>query len=198
MKIYALKQDIPAGIGQTDSRTEFFSDSYYPKAFQNGRILSYEEFPEETKEVVYREILSRPDVLKGLISMGFTDKDEQIQQYLLCTRAMLDSNPDIDENGVLQEPEYVPCPRRGGECDQEGIVCAALKLKNGQATPREAQILKKIGQELLDKEICGELNISQNTLRSHKDKLFYKTGTSKKEGLAIVAYQNNLLQKNSE
>lgn len=192
MKIYALKQAVPAGV--LDARTEFFSDAYAPMAFQNGLILSYDQFPPETKEIVYKALVSKPAALQALIEWGFTEKDEQIQQYLLCTQAILDNNnPDIDENGVLQEAEYVPCERRGA-CRYEGIICSKLKLKNGSATPMETKVLTKVGELRLDKEICNELGIQQSTLRTHKDRLFTKTGMSRKEGLVKVAHHFNLIQ----
>lgn len=192
MNIFALKQAVPAGV--LDAQTEFFSDAFAPMAFQEGQILSYDQFSTETKEIVYKKLLSTPKALQSLIDWGFTDKDEQIQQYLLCNYGVLDNNPDIDENGNLLEPEYVPCSRRGGECDYEGKICPPLRLMNGDATPMETRVLMKVGELKLDKEICSDLGIKQNTLRTHKDHLYEKTGMLRKDGLAVIAHQFKLVQ----
>jgi DNA-binding CsgD family transcriptional regulator len=193
MKIYALKLNVPAGI--TDLGIEFFSDEVSPKAFRNGKILSYEEFPDEIKEVIYQDLLSRRFALSSLIEWGFEDKDEQIQRYLLCTRSVLDNNPDINEYGILQEPEYVPCEGRGGNCPYEGKICSHLKLKYGIATRREVEVLTMLGEDLLDKQICTTLKIKQSTLRTHKDHLKSKSGMLSKTGLAVIAIKHNLIRQ---
>lgn len=183
---------IPAGV--LDSRTEFFSDEFMAEAmaFHDGHILSFDEFSQEIKDIVLKDLLNHPKKLAALIEWGYVEADHQLERYLLCTRSALDNNPDIDEKGILQAPEFVPCKLRGS-CKYEGIICSCIQLTNGKLTRRETEALALIGRGLQDKEICSEMNISQSTLRTYKDSIYNKSGIrNRKAGLAVLAYQYKL------
>ena len=84
------------------------------------------------------------------------------------------------------------CGRRG-KCPYEGKLCASIQLKNGVLNKREIEILKRIGQGKLDKDICVEMFMAKDTLRYHKDQISDKAGTLGKIALAVLAYQLNLV-----
>jgi len=194
MKTRALRSSIPAGVIE-HSGVEFFKVGSTPYAFYNRQILSYEEFPEWIKELVYKRILQKTHALESLVSWGFVTRDAQIKQFLLCTRSVLDNNPDINSRGKLQYEEYVPCDKRGGQCDFEGKICSmTIVLDNGERlTERQVQVTEKIGQDLPDKIICNDLGIKQNTLRTHKDDIKRKGLISSKSGIAVLAHQLKLI-----
>lgn len=60
-------------------------------------------------------------------------------------------------------------------------------------TEREIQIIKLIAQEKSNREIAGQLFISERTVETHRKNIFRKTDSKNIIGLIKYAYQNNLL-----
>jgi DNA-binding CsgD family transcriptional regulator len=198
MKSNALRRSLPAGIN--DSGTEFIGvgkepwEGGEPKAFHNGNLLRYSEFPEYLKEIIHQDKLKKEGALESLIDWGFSDVDSQNMQFILCTRSMLDNKADIDTDGILGESEYVFCSKRP-ICKYVGKICRiTLPLDFGDLTPREIEITAKIGEDLHDKQICSDLGIKQPTLRTHKDHVRIKGGLKSKAGIAIIAHNYKLIK----
>jgi DNA-binding NarL/FixJ family response regulator len=60
-------------------------------------------------------------------------------------------------------------------------------------TSREREILQLIAKEYTNKDIAGELFISERTVETHRKNIFRKTGTNNLVGLIKFAYANNLI-----
>jgi DNA-binding NarL/FixJ family response regulator len=60
-------------------------------------------------------------------------------------------------------------------------------------TDREREIVKLIAKEYSNKDIAGELFISERTVETHRKNIFRKTGTTSLVGLIKFAYANNLI-----
>lgn len=60
-------------------------------------------------------------------------------------------------------------------------------------TDREREILKLIAKEYSNKDIAGELSISERTVETHRKNIFRKTKTSSLVGLIKFSYVNNLI-----
>jgi DNA-binding NarL/FixJ family response regulator len=52
---------------------------------------------------------------------------------------------------------------------------------------RERQIAMQVARGLKNRDIAGELNISENTVKRHLQSIFNKTGTRDRLELAVVA-----------
>lgn len=64
---------------------------------------------------------------------------------------------------------------------------------NYQLTNRETEILCLIVQGLLNKEIAEQLNISLNTVFTHRKNIIAKTGIKTVSGLTFYCIRNGLI-----
>ncbi len=62
-------------------------------------------------------------------------------------------------------------------------------------TTRETVIIKYMLQSLSNKEIACKLHLSIHTVRSHRRKIFFKTGTCKPYGLLTWAISNKIISR---
>ena len=190
MNLTDKNQQLPPGL--VGDAVEFFIHQHEVKCQTKGRTYSFDEMPADILQIVEDDMLANPKALKALADWDITDQNEQMRQYIACRFGGYDYQADISPEGGIQPAEYVDCGRRGS-CAYEGKLCTSLLLPNGIATRREIEVLKLIGQSFLDKEICDQLNISQDTLRNHKDNLSQKAGVERKPSLAILAHKLNLI-----
>jgi DNA-binding CsgD family transcriptional regulator len=190
MNLIDRKQTLPPGL--MDDSVEFFIHDHEVKALYKGRSWKFDEFPTELVEIIDNDMASHPKAMKALADWDITDPSEQMRQYIACRFGGFDYSPDINGEGIIQVAEYVDCGRRG-KCAYEGKLCSSIVLANGVLTKKEIEVLKLIGQGLLDKEICDSLGIAQDTLRSHKDSLCSKSGLQRKAALSVLAYQYKLI-----
>ena len=65
-----------------------------------------------------------------------------------------------------------------------------LQEENKQLTNREIEVLKLIVQGRLNKEIADKLNISLNTVLSHRKNIIAKTGIKTVSGLTFYSISN--------
>lgn len=65
-------------------------------------------------------------------------------------------------------------------------------VKKFNLTKRELEVLKLVGQAKTNKEIAGELYISDQTVSVHRKNIMRKMGASSSAGLIKIAYENNL------
>ncbi len=190
MNLIDKNQKLPAGL--VDDSCEFFIHEHEIKALYKGKVYSFDSFPLEIIEKIESDMISNPKAMKALSDWDITDPNEQMRQYISCRFGGFDAQPDINTNGEIMPAEYVECGRHGN-CAYEGKLCCAIKVKNGFLTKREIEVLKCIGEGLLDKETADVLQISIDTLRNHKDSISLKTGLDRKPSLAILAFKLNLI-----
>lgn len=190
MNLIDRNQNLPPGL--LDGSIEFFIHEREIKCLYEGTVWKFESFPAEVIAVIEDDMLKNPKALKALADWDITDPNDQIRQYIGCRFGGFDYNADISGDGKVQYAEYVNCGRRG-KCPYEGKLCASIQVEHGLLTPREIDVLKLIGQGLLDKEITDRLSITQDTLRTHKDNISAKAGIHRKSALAVLAYKLNLI-----
>jgi DNA-binding CsgD family transcriptional regulator len=190
MNLIDRKQTLPPGL--VSKALEFFIHDHEIKCLYKGLVFSFCDFPSEIIAWVEADMLRHPKALKALAEWDITDPDEQMRQYIACRFGGFDNNPDIEENGQVVAKEYVDCGRRGS-CAYEGKLCASIQLPNGLLTKREIEVLRLIGECKFDKEICDLLNITQDTLRNHKDNISQKAGIERKPALGILAHKLKLV-----
>jgi len=185
-----MSHTLPAGL--LDHHYEFFVDADAVNAYciNHGRVMAFEDFPEELLEVIELQIsrLKRA----AINARGIYDRLGVIKEFLMCNYGGFDHVPDMVD-GVLQQPEFWSCPQRG-HCAQEGILCERLQTESGRnLSHTEVKIIKLTAQGMLDKEIAGHLKISHHTVGSHTRNIRSKTGLLRKSDLTRFAHQNNLV-----
>ena len=115
-----------------------------------------------TKDATAEEI---EHAIRALIA-GHTHLDPKVQQRLVT--AALDQTPTT--------PAGEPTP---------GPVSDEL-------TPREVEVLKLIAAGLSNQEIADELVLSNATVKTHINRIFYKTGARDRAQAVRYAYQHRL------
>ncbi|TXI15565.1 MAG: helix-turn-helix transcriptional regulator [Pedobacter sp.] len=190
MNLIDHNQKLPAGL--VDNGVEFFVYQNEIRCLHQGKTYTFENIPAQILEIIKEDMLKNPKALKALADWDITDPDAQFRQYIICRFGGFDQNPDITADGMIIHSEYIECGRRG-KCPHEGKLCASIQLKNGILSRRDLEVLKLIGQAKLDKEVCAELFIAEDTLRYHKEQICQKAGIWGKPALAILAHQLNLV-----
>lgn len=185
-----VNHTLPPGL--MDNAAEFYTYQQEIWCLYKSKNYLYIDFPAEILSLIDADMSKNPKALKALYDLDITDEDERRKQYIACRFGRFDGAPDISVEGVVLNPEYVDCGMRG-ICPHEGKLCSSIVLKNGTLTPREIEVLRHIGNDLLDKEICDVLQMANDTLRTHKDKISLKNGSTRKSALAKLAYKYNLI-----
>ncbi len=67
------------------------------------------------------------------------------------------------------------------------------EAQSHELSPREAEVLKLVAQGLINKEIAERLNISVNTVLSHRKNLTAKLGIKTVSGLSFYAMMNGYI-----
>lgn len=185
-----LNQQLPGGL--VDDSAEFFIHQNDIKCLYQGKAHSYDEIPSHIMDAVEADMMQHPKALEALAKWGITNAEDQIKQYIFCRFGGFDSNPDISDNGDIHHREYFDCGRRGN-CAYEGKLCPSVKVAHGELSKREIEVLRLIGLGRLDKEICDDLGIALDTLRSHKDNIKLKTGEERKTAQGVLAHRLGLI-----
>jgi DNA-binding NarL/FixJ family response regulator len=118
-----------------------------------------------TKDATAEEI---EHAIRALIA-GQTHLDPAVQQRLVT--AVLDQGP----------------PTPGGE----PTPTSALSLPD-ELTPREIEVLKLIADGLSNSEIADKLVLSNATVKTHINRIFYKTGARDRAQAVRYAYKHGL------
>jgi DNA-binding NarL/FixJ family response regulator len=103
------------------------------------------------------------------LSAGHTHLDPAIQQRLVA--AVIDRSPVSGSAGAG------PSPR--------------LELPD-ELTPREAEVLKLIAAGLSNQEIADALVLSSATIKTHINRIFYKTGARDRAQAVRYAYEHRM------
>ena len=118
-----------------------------------------------TKDATAEEI---EQAIRALIA-GQTYLDPAVQQRLVT--AVLDQDPPI--------PVGEPAPASASNLPDE-------------LTPREAEVLKLIALGLSNSEIADKLVLSSATVKTHINRIFYKTGARDRAQAVRYAYKHGL------
>jgi DNA-binding NarL/FixJ family response regulator len=118
-----------------------------------------------TKDATAEEI---EHAIRALIA-GRTHLDPTVQQRLVT--AVLDQTPPTPAD----EPPQVLAPEPPDEL-----------------TPREVEVLRMIAAGLSNQEIADKLVLSNATVKTHINRIFYKTGARDRAQAVRYAYQHDL------
>jgi DNA-binding NarL/FixJ family response regulator len=119
-----------------------------------------------TKDATAEEI---ERAIRALIA-GQTHLDPAVQQRLVT--AILDQTPPTAAAGAAPGPRPDPCL--------------------DELTPREVEVLKLIAAGLSNSEIANKLVLSNATVKTHINRIFYKTGARDRAQAVRYAYQHGL------
>lgn len=166
--------------GTLDNQVEFIAPEVEQViCLNNGKRLSFEEFPAWIIEAIKNDMLENPQFLKEL---GITEiNNPSIFKYTYEMYGGLDQEADIDAKGNFNHSEYF-----------EGSVRKSLPVGEGQhLTKSEIAVLKLA--HLPDKLIADQLCNSIETILSHWQNMRNKTGLTGKVELAIWATKKGII-----
>ncbi|MDM1502293.1 helix-turn-helix transcriptional regulator [Myroides marinus] len=174
------KRLIP-GIIPGDTNIEIFSDKTTRTAYfiQNGRTRVIDKLPQEIKTKLYTMLANDPIAREDLKDFKF---HEALNEYVICMFGKLDNTPDII-NGEIQLAEESCEP--GCRCQKWQSKITGID-KYG-LTHKEKEVLRYLVNGKADKAIATKLNISPNTVSTHKMRVFKKLNVHSKRELQILS-----------
>lgn len=183
---------IPGGLhGKT---TEFYSvminDQEKAICLFGGVQHSFNEAPACRKSILRIRLQELPEARKAYVAMVGFDEDRILEQMTICRYGLLNDEPDIDAYGILSEPEYVPCAKRG-LCDHEGSGCCSLMVMGVILSKCETLVFKLCLSS--DIEISDKLFISVETVKKHFQNIRLKTGFKNKLEMVHYATKKNII-----
>jgi DNA-binding NarL/FixJ family response regulator len=124
---------------------------------------------------------------------GYLTKDASAEEIEHAIRALIAGQTHLDAavqqrlvTAVLQQTPPPP-PTAGAE----PAPASAASLPD-QLTPREVEVLKLIAAGLSNNEIADKLVLSNATIKTHINRIFYKTGARDRAQAVRYAYQHDL------
>jgi DNA-binding NarL/FixJ family response regulator len=121
---------------------------------------------------------------------GYLTKDATAEEIELAIRALIAGQTHLDaavqQRLVTAVLDQTPPPRPGEPAPASG---ASLP---DELTAREVEVLKLIAAGLSNNEIADKLVLSNATVKTHINRIFYKTGARDRAQAVRYAYRHGL------
>ncbi|MDD2279997.1 MAG: helix-turn-helix transcriptional regulator [Bacteroidales bacterium] len=188
-----MKQKLPAGL--VDNNIEIFAESEHNvKALFEGRTVNFLDLPQYIIDFFLNEMYGNSSAMIAFHKAKFNSIEKMLLQYVWCNYGGFDNTPDYNTELNNSIKEFWDCGKREN-CPFNGCICGQLIAPNGEhLTRQEIKIIKLISQGHFDAELADALNISPNTIISHKANIFRKLQVNSKNEVTIYAYNNNLVK----
>jgi DNA-binding NarL/FixJ family response regulator len=115
---------------------------------------------------------------------GYLTKDASAEEIALAIKALVAGqthlDPAVQQRLVTAVLNAQPVPDGQPQAAPDDL------------TPREAQVLKLIAAGLSNAEIAGALVVSHATVKTHVNRIFYKTGARDRAQAVHYAYERGL------
>lgn len=178
--------------GMLCDSVEFFLHEDSFKALQSGTVKDFNELGYSTIGILEEAIVADPQVADALMELHPHSNMMRIEQFAKCRFGGLDFHGDI-RNGILQDGEYWPCPKRGS-CAYEGTLCKLPTFKGERLTQQEILLMQLTSTDKTNDAIASELDVPLGTLHKIKNHLYKKLGDIQtKQEVAVIASFLNLI-----
>lgn len=144
--------------------------------------------------ILVMSIYEEPKVLKTLFRCGvdgYVLKRCQPEELVQAIQTVM-----IGETYVAQGLSLTNVSGLNSRMIKDGRLCDSFEqkfAKRYQLTHRELEVLKLIGQAKSNKEIGGDLYISDQTVSVHRKNIMRKTGVNNTANLIRLVYEYNLV-----
>jgi DNA-binding NarL/FixJ family response regulator len=115
---------------------------------------------------------------------GYLTKDASAEEIEQAIRALAAGETHLDP--IVQQRLLAAV------LDTKPIPDAPTRPPPDELTPREAEVLKLIASGLSNTEIAEALIVSQATVKTHVNRIFYKTGARDRAQAVRYAYQHGI------
>jgi DNA-binding NarL/FixJ family response regulator len=121
---------------------------------------------------------------------GYLTKDATAEEIELAIRAVIAGqtylDPAVQQRLVTAVLDQTPATSPGEPAPASGHALP------DELTPREVEVLKLIAAGLSNHEIADKLVLSNATVKTHVNRIFYKTGARDRAQAVRYAYQHGL------
>ena len=177
-------------------------------AFEEGEVIPYvkelvignrrENFSINDFEDNHSNVEEKLSDLKNLISSSLPEECDPVRKSNLL-HYIDNLHKDIERHTSIEDNILVPLVRLIEESD---ITVRKDRPGKGREakeklSEREIEILVCVAKGMINKEIADRLNISINTVITHRKNITRKTGIKTVPGLTVYAILNNLVDINS-
>lgn len=175
-------------IKESQAHLNAFSESE-PDGFRYFSPRSAENIHREEIKSIQKEISVREEQNKKL-----QKRKNILERRISCLRNLIDQ----------REPEAVMKSSEGNEAQKDSSQEVAASMRSSEAdrekisllTSREAEILVRIAEGMLNKEIADSLNISERTVKNHISSIFRKLNVWDRTQAAVFAIRNRIVELN--
>ena len=183
-----ISNRIPGGLIKGG---EFFTYNDQSKYITAGSMVDFWQAPTEVLQILHDDMKSKPLVEAAMVVLVGSNENEKLEQFSKCQFGALNNDPDIDENGKLSHPEYVPCAKRA-TCPVQGIGCSSIMVQEGIfLTKSETEVFKLVLWP--DRIIAVTLGISEFTVKTHWKNIRVKMGLQTKGQIIQWATQRAII-----
>ena len=120
---------------------------------------------------------------------GYLTKDATAEEIEHAIRALAAGQTHLD--AAVQQRLVTAVLDRAPQKAVRRSASASTELPD-ELTPREAEVLKLIAAGLSNREIADRLVLSNATVKTHVNRIFYKTGARDRAQAVRYAYQHGL------
>ncbi|MGZ4323415.1 MAG: response regulator [Solirubrobacteraceae bacterium] len=121
---------------------------------------------------------------------GYLTKDATAEEIEHAIRALIAGDTHLDP--AVQERLVTAVLDQAPQTPADEPVPASRPSLPDELTPREAEVLKLIAAGLSNSEIADKLVLSNATVKTHINRIFYKTGARDRAQAVRYAYQHGL------
>jgi len=121
---------------------------------------------------------------------GYLTKDATAEEIEHAIRALVAGNTHLDP--AVQQRLVTAVLDQAPQAPADEPVPASRQDLPDELTPREAEVLKLIAAGLSNSEIADKLVLSNATVKTHINRIFYKTGARDRAQAVRYAYQHGL------
>lgn len=177
--------------------------------FEEGEVIPYVQnlivgrtsdvFSIDCFEENHSNIDEKLSDLKNLVMKSLPHECDDSQRirllhFLFGLQDDLRSHTYIEDNILVPMVRLLENPMRYSHTE---IIDDTAEKPGGELSDREKEILVNVSKGLINKEIADRLNISVNTVITHRKNITRKTGIKTVAGLTVYAILNNLIDINS-
>lgn len=186
-------QNLPPGLMDKCLEIVWDFDSQLLKALYGGQFICFKELPKHILKSLYHHMVKDTEAMIVLIDRGPEDDFERMWLYYKCKCGGFSLEPDMDAEGNVNG-ECWPCGC-GGQCILRPLFKDRLKAQEGYLTSREIEVIKELTTPPFPpvKAVAVKLDVSESTLKNHKQHIFHKTGVDSIQELTSWAYKNGLI-----
>lgn len=179
--------NLPSSL--TTASFEFFKIGHQTMQLHAGTVSEIDSIPADLCNQISKVLESDNLAKIGFNRLNIQDHQEKVNKFFDCNYSAFDSESDVSDEGLIGGFEFIDCKNRGN-CLAEGFICKFPF----QLTKKQVEVAQRIALGQQDNQICYELDITQNTLRKHKNSIELKIGEYGKPAIAAFAVRKKLIR----